>query len=129
MPMLNHACIIQGRGKWTDTKTGCSSSEYYSFSEVLQALEDTSKQAKLLEVTSRRFVVLGSVDTFQAGFAGFSKRVDHHEVPFRGLWTAVLDQKRFFYGGDASFFGRLSTGGRFLPAKVNTPRFFSTFAF
>ena len=126
--MLNHACIIQGRGEWTDTKTGCSSSEYYSFSEVQQALQDTSKQAKLLDVTSCRLVVLGSVDTFQAGFAGFTLRMDHHEVPFRGLWTTVLDQKRFFYGGDAFFFGRLSNGGRFLPEEVFTPPLFSTFA-
>jgi len=126
--MLNQACITQGRGKWTDTNTGCSSCEYYSFSEVQQALQDMSKQAKLLDVTSRRFVVLGSVDTFQAGFAGFTFRMDDHEVPFRGLWTTVLDQKRFFYGGDASFFGRLSNGGRFLPAEVFTPPFFSTFA-
>jgi len=126
--MLNQACITQGRGKWTDTNTGCSSSEYYSFSEVQQALQDTSKQAKVQDVASGRFIVLGSVDTFQAGFAGFTGRVDHHEVPFRGLWTAVLDQRRFFYGGDASFFGRLSTGSRFLPEEVFTPPFFSTFA-
>jgi len=72
-------------------------------SEVLHALEDMSTQAKLEGVTSRRFVVIGSIDSFQAGFAGFSVRLDKHEVPFKGLWTTVLDQRNYFYGGDACF--------------------------
>jgi hypothetical protein len=86
--------------------------------QVLEALEVMSTKAKLGDVTSHRFVVLGAMHSFQAGFPGFSIRLNKHEVAFKGLWVCSLDQRKYFYGGDARFFGRLSNGGRFLPEQV-----------
>jgi hypothetical protein len=92
--------------------------------QVLEALEVTSTKAKIGDVTSHRFVVLGAIHSFQAGFPLFSVRLNNHEVAFKGLWVCNLDQRKNFYGGDAKFFGRLSNGGRFLPEQVLTPPFF-----
>jgi hypothetical protein len=90
-------------------------------SEVLAALQVVSTTAKLQDVPSHRLIVLGAVDSFQPALAGFSIRLDKHEVPFKGLWVSILDQKRHFYGGDARFFGRLSNGDLFLPQQVLNP--------
>ena len=112
---------MQARGKWTDTKTDLPASDLYSMNQVLEAVEVMSTTAKLGDVTSHRFVVLGAIHSFQAGFAGFSIRLNKHEVAFKGLWVCKLDQRKYFYGGDARFFGRLSKGGRFLPEEVTDP--------
>jgi hypothetical protein len=88
-------------------------------SEVLALFQVVSTTAKLEDVPSHRLIVLGAVDSFQPALAGFSVRLDKHEVPFKGLWVSILDQRRHFYHGDARFFGRLSK--LFLPQQVLNP--------
>ena len=97
---------MQARGKWTDTKTDLPAPHLYSMNQVLEALEYTSTKAKLGDVTSHRFVVLGAIHSFQAGFPGFSIRLNKHEVAFKGLWVCNLDQRKYFYGGNAKFYSR-----------------------
>jgi len=106
-------------------KTGHPAPHYYSMIEVLEALQIVSATAKVQDVTSHRLVVLGAIDSFQAGLAGFPERLGKHEVGFKGLWVTVFDQRRFFYGGNARFFGRLRNRGLFLPKEVLNPPFFS----